>query len=588
MVSEKNLVEMKFFVRVVAFLRPKKSPDEIVELAVNLVKPNLREPLRKRTKSLIRSWTSDPKLNKKAYNRLVFILIKPILEQDDFKIVSADAGQFDVSYHNGYDAIEDLPMPQDLARGAGFVAENDNGNRILFCFYDESNVDVLKRIAKRISEKDKDKFREICCLVISNQKEMINCRQVDWANKWPRGFFIEFSKLLRKAKEIDETRFGHITVISPKIDLDFKADKKIDHFKAKVLENTPIGGNGDPKHFKIKFQAPELKYVVPGQFVMVDTLSYQKRKDIDKRQPIRSFATLKNKSSQDVTIDLSPKSFLKRPFSIHRAFYKNFKWDYLKNMSLPPTLASITYTVFPNRFEIFYKLIENGMGTNELKQMKKGDTFQILGPLGKITTVTDWRSEGIEEIHLIGGGVGIAPLMFFGQALKYYSFTIKAFIGIDRIETLYQSPFKINSKNDPNKAYVYIDNFRRIGFHHSDIYVSFENAITDNDMNPGLSNINCSEGFVSQQYASFLDKLNKTNNILVIACGPKPMLKALEKITSKAKLPMKVLLEKRMGCGIGVCMSCVCPTKKNNVEQYSRVCMEGPLFDSEDIDWEKL
>ena len=114
------------------------------------------------------------------------------------------------------------------------------------------------------------------------------------------------------------------------------------------------------------------------------------------------------------------------------------------------------------------------MGTNELKQMKKGDTFQILGPLGKRPNLAKWQTDGIEEVHLIGGGVGMAPLMFFGQALKYYSFTIKAFIGIDRIETLYQSPFKINSKNDPNKAYVYIDNFRRIGFHDSDIYVSFD------------------------------------------------------------------------------------------------------------------
>ncbi|MCP4664906.1 MAG: dihydroorotate dehydrogenase electron transfer subunit, partial [Deltaproteobacteria bacterium] len=71
-------------------------------------------------------------------------------------------------------------------------------------------------------------------------------------------------------------------------------------------------------------------------------------------------------------------------------------------------------------------------------------------------------------------------------------------------------------------------------------------------------------------------------------CGPKPMLKALEKVTSESGVPMKVLLEKRMGCGIGVCMSCVCRTKKNDEEGYSRVCMEGPLFDSKDIDWEKL
>ena len=83
-----------------------------------------------------------------------------------------------------------------------------------------------------------------------------------------------------------------------------------------------------------------------------------------------------------------------------------------------------------------------------------------------------------------------------------------------------------------------------------------------------------------------IEELDSTRNILALACGPGPMLKALANITSKFRMPMKVLMEKRMGCGIGVCMSCVCRTKNNNEEQYSRVCTEGPLFDSEEIVWE--
>jgi len=259
-------------------------------------------------------------------------------------------------------------------------------------------------------------------------------------------------------------------------------------------------------------------------------------------------------------------------------------------MSLPPALATITHTVFPHEFEIFYKLIENGTGTNELKEIKPGRTFQVLGPLGKITNVAEWRSGGIEEVHLIGGGVGMAPLMFFGQALKYYSFKIKAFIGIDRLDSLlYKAALATSfAEDDPNKIYVYIGNLRRIGLHDSDIYVSYEKRTTANDIDPRLLKINYYQGLVSQQYASYLDKLDETNNILVITCGPNPMLKALRRLTSKLNIQMKVLLEKRMGCGIGVCMSCVCRTKKNNVEQYSRVCMEGPLFDAEDIVWEKI
>ena len=144
------------------------------------------------------------------------------------------------------------------------------------------------------------------------------------------------------------------------------------------------------------------------------------------------------------------------------------------------------------------------------------------------------------------------------------------------------------AEDDPNKIYVYIDNLRRIGIRDDDIHVSSEKRDDANGNDRRLSKINYSLGLVSQQYESYLEKLNETNNILVITCGPQPMLKALEKITSESNIRMKVLLEKRMGCGIGVCMSCVCRTKKNNGEQYSRVCMEGPLFDSKDIVWDKL
>jgi dihydroorotate dehydrogenase electron transfer subunit len=323
---------------------------------------------------------------------------------------------------------------------------------------------------------------------------------------------------------------------------------------------------------------------------MIDTLPYGKRRKIDIRQSFRTLATPGSYSSIARKMNLTPKSFLKRPFSIHRAYYRHFELGYLKNIYLSRTLAAITHTVFPHKFEIFYKLIENGTGTNELKEIKRGNTFKILGPLGKRPSLDKWQSDGIEEVHLIGGGVGMAPLMFFGQALRYYSFRIKAFIGIDRIESLlFKAPLAATfGEDDPRKAYVYIDNLKSIGLSDNDIHISFEKTISDNSIDIGLPGQNLFTGFVSEQYKAFLEKLNETSGILVLTCGPKPMLEALEKIISEANIRMKVLLEKRMGCGIGVCMSCVCPTKKNNVEQYSRVCMEGPLFDSEDIDWEKL
>jgi len=591
-VSEEDRDMLTFLVRVAAFLRPDISnPEGIVELAANLVKPHLRIALRKINKPLIKAWITDKELNRRSYNRLAFVFIKLILSQDGFRIVSADTKQFDNTHITGYDEINGLKVPRGRTKEAAFVAENDKGNRIIFCFYDESKTDVLKRIARRIFENDKDKFREICYLVISEPKDLwMRCREVKWADNWPRGFFIGFNRLFEKAREFDVTRFGHLTKIPIGTDSDFRSRKKIEHFNAKVVENSPVGGNGDPKHFMLRFEAPQLEYVVPGQFVMIDTLPHDKRRKTDKRQSFRPLATPGSYSSVANKMNLTPKSFLKRPFSIHRAYYKHFELGYLKNIYLSRTLAAITHTVFPHKFEIFYKLIENGTGTNEMKQMKKGDTFQILGPLGKRPNLAKWQTDGIKEVHLIGGGVGMAPLMFFGQALRYYSLRIKAFIGIDRIDSLLlKAPLAATfGEDDPRKAYVYIDNLKSIGLGDNDIHISFEKTIRDSSMDIELPEQNFFPGFVSEQYKAFLKKLNETSGILVLTCGPKPMLKALEKITSEAHIRMKVLLEKRMGCGIGVCMSCVCPTKKSNVEQYSRVCMEGPLFDSEDINWEKL
>ncbi|MDY6972504.1 MAG: hypothetical protein SV775_09270 [Thermodesulfobacteriota bacterium] len=589
--TEIDVKELQFLVRVAAFLRPEISnPKRIVELAVSLVKPHLRIPLRNLDKSLIRLWTSDRELNRKSYNRLAFVFIKLILSQDGFTVISANPSSFDDLDINGYDEPDVFPIPEGLARKADFVAENGQGSVMLFCFYSRSQEDKLRCISQRVCEHDNDRFRHICCLVIPNQKELTRCRQAKWAGNWPRGLFIGFTSLVEKAIEIDATRFGHITTEPLRSDCDFRSQNKVQHFRAKVLERVPVGEDGDPKNFLLRFEASQLEHIVPGQFVMIDTLPYNKRKRNDMRRHIPFLDKSENNLRHGHRIDLSPISFLKRPFSIHRAYYSHFCLNYLKYMHLPPALATITHTVFPHQFEIFYKLIENGTGTNELKRMTRGTTFQMMGPLGRRPDLAKWRSDGVEEVHLVGGGAGMAPLIFFGQALKYYSFRIQAFIGIDRIDSLlFEAPLAANSTEDhAGQARAYIDDLRSIGLGDDDIHLSVEKAVRYGSADLGLSGRNYFQGLVTEQYDGFLGESNKTNGLLVLGCGPEPMLKALKGVTSRERIPMKVLLEKRMGCGTGVCMSCVCRTKKNNEEQYSRVCTEGPLFDAEEIDWERI
>ncbi len=182
----------------------------------------------------------------------------------------------------------------------------------------------------------------------------------------------------------------------------------------------------------------------------------------------------------------------------------------------------------------------------------------------------------------------MAPLVFFGQALKFYSFKLKAFIGIDRIVSLQEAPYGKTFADESEKAYVYINELSKIGLNPDEIFLSRESTEKE-ILSDKISLENYHVGLIVDHYERYLSRLKRKKSIMILACGPKPMLIALKNIALRFNIPMKVLLEKRMGCGIGVCMSCVCRTRKNNEgSRYSRVCVEGPLFDAKEIDWEKL
>jgi dihydroorotate dehydrogenase electron transfer subunit len=583
-----ELNELYFFIRLAAFLLHPElstgqipSADRIREKTNYLIMPHLREELNKIKKREVLKLVSDIGLNQKAYNRLCLSLLNLILSKDGFRITEAAKNRFDDSELRAYTNTQSLPQPQGIAEGVDFVAEDREGKKILFCFYNEEKISLLKDIANKVTERDSNEFQILHFLIFHSHEDMYKYRQLEYQDKWPRGFFITFDELTRRAIELDKDAFRHLQPLSERSKTDYRSLKKIDSFKAKVTENRPVRDDGNCKHFRIKFEAPQLKYILPGQFVMIDTVPIRERKKAKKKimAPLRKYPSISK------IVDLGPRSFLKRPFSIHRAFYEGFGYGYLKNIELPQNLAPITHTIFPNRFEIFYKVLDNGVGTNELTKVKKGSKIEVLGPLGTLTDLSKWRMEGIQEVHLVGGGVGMAPLIFFGQALKFYSFKLKAFIGIDKIESLkYSAPFAPSFAEDPENAYVYVENLLGIGLSLDDIYVSSEESF--DTTNWRVPEKNCHTGFVPAQYESFLQGQACPDQIMILSCGPKPMLRAMAQIALKHSIPMKVLLEKRMACGIGVCMSCVCKIKTDGSKQYSRVCIDGPLFDASKIEWD--
>jgi dihydroorotate dehydrogenase electron transfer subunit len=170
---------------------------------------------------------------------------------------------------------------------------------------------------------------------------------------------------------------------------------------------------------------------------------------------------------------------------------------------------------------------------------------------------------------------------------------VKAFIGIESWERLkYFDDVERSFGEEPQAAHIYVDELLAAGLNREDIYVS-----CDRQDSSGFEDVilrsNFLLGFSSELYKGFLKNQAelaaraREGAVMAFTCGPMPMMKAVRAIAAHYEIPLKVLMEKRMACGVGVCLSCVCKTRTSDgVEHYSRVCSDGPIFDARDLIWE--
>ena len=87
-------------------------------------------------------------------------------------------------------------------------------------------------------------------------------------------------------------------------------------------------------------------------------------------------------------------------------------------------------------FDMLYKVLPDGIGTPLMAKLKCGQKIDMVGPLGRPFDVRRLRAEGVEEVHVIGGGVGMAPLILLVEMLRYYAFPVKVFLGIAGFESI--------------------------------------------------------------------------------------------------------------------------------------------------------
>lgn len=518
-------------------------------------------------KDVIEDIIKNEENNKRAYNSLCYAFINKFLSKDNWKIIYADPAYFEDNIFGISLTEVSKTLPSNLLDRSAFIARKDD-RQIHFCF-DYCWKTCPKVDQQLILERDDQKHKDLCVMIVKSKETMPFLRRNNKSH--PGVFFVCFEEIREKCEEIYKDEYLKLCAPYIKTETNDKEVSSIASVMAEIIDNIQVGENGKVNHFKLRFRAPKLPRIVPGQFIMINT---SPKKRLPESVPVEL-------NEVRSSFKLKPEAYLKRPFGIHRAYYPNFDHDYLKNINLPPTLATIMHTEFPHEFDIFYKVLKYGAGTNEMKKLRRGDKIEVLGPLGKRFDLRKLRTQGINEVHVIGGGVGMAPLIFLVQALRFFTFKIKAFIGIESLDILKHKDDSFTE--DPENVRLYVDDLKAIGVDISDVFVSCDKESKTEGV---VLESNYHHGLVSKQYEEYLKNGRELKNVLAFTCGPIAMMRQISKITDKCNIPLKVLMEKHMGCGIGVCLSCTCETI-NNESPYSRVCVEGPIFNGNEIVWNK-
>lgn len=187
-------------------------------------------------------------------------------------------------------------------------------------------------------------------------------------------------------------------------------------------------------------------------------------------------------------------------------------------------------------------LIRNaGRGTSALMDMNAGETINLVLPLGNGFSID---ISGPSGQLLIGGGVGVAPLLYLGKVLKSLGHEPEFLLGARTATDLLE-----------------LSRFESVGR----VYVCTE------DGSAGV------KGFVTAHPV-----LSETRFDRYYCCGPAPMMKAIARVARTNRIDCEVSLENMMACGLGACLCCVEKTVKGNV----CVCTDGPVFNINDLTWE--
>ncbi|MCX6745045.1 MAG: dihydroorotate dehydrogenase electron transfer subunit [Candidatus Parcubacteria bacterium] len=219
--------------------------------------------------------------------------------------------------------------------------------------------------------------------------------------------------------------------------------------------------------------------------------------------------------------------------------------DSSSTMARPFSIANISTS--NGTFFVLYKVI--GKNTELMTKLASGDKVKFWGPLGQGFLPCSSPDPDYDEVWLVGGGIGIAPLIFFEKVMTEYQ---------DRLVRVFYG-------NKTKDEIIPLD-----------LYTQEPLTITTDDGSAGY------KGFVSDVFASFIQAA-KNEKILVITCGPNVMMAKVAELCEQAGIECQVILETVMACGLGVCLGCSIKTASG----MKRICHDGPVFPAKEV-WDVL
>jgi dihydroorotate dehydrogenase electron transfer subunit len=215
--------------------------------------------------------------------------------------------------------------------------------------------------------------------------------------------------------------------------------------------------------------------------------------------------------------------------------------------------------------EMLYKVA--GPGLHALAARKAGEELSVLGPIGQPFSVHAERPRPL----LIGGGVGIPPMLFLAESLRTdarAAWQPLVLMGSEVPFPFRTRPSTIIIPGIPDGAIACMP--------------LLEEWRVASRLPSRSDSAGCFPGLVTELAAAWLATLEPATlaEIEIFSCGPTPMLRATAQLARRFQLPCQVSLEEFMACAVGGCAGCTVEVRTPQGAAMKRVCVDGPVFDA--------